>query len=139
MTARSRSRLKAADPAAGRVVEEYLRYMERVVAYYEQQSRALLGREIPQVLLLHANALNAVALDPLLDMLERRGYDFITLERAQRDPAFDLPDTYTGAGGITWLHRWALTMGKRGSFFAGEPEVPEWIARAAQGGQGSGS
>lgn len=28
---------------------------------------------------------------------------------------------------ITWLHRWALTTGKRGAIFAGEPEVPNWV------------
>jgi len=32
-----------------------------------------------------------------------------------------LRDTYVGPAGITWLHRWALTAGKRGAFFAGEP------------------
>jgi hypothetical protein len=39
--------------------------------------------------------------------------------------------TFVGPGGITWLHRWALTQGKRGGFFAGEPTVPEWIEHAA--------
>lgn len=114
-----------------RVVAGYLEYMEAVVAYYEQQSQALLGRALPHVLLLHANPLNAVALDRLLTMLEGRGYAFIPLETALADPAYALPDEYTGAGGITWLHRWALTAGKRGAFFAGEPEVPGWIETLA--------
>ena len=42
-----------------------------------------------------------------------------------------LRDTYVGPAGITWLHRWALTAGKRGPFFAGEPTVPQYIERAA--------
>ena len=38
---------RAPDAAArARVADEYLRYMEAVTAYYEQQSMALLGREI---------------------------------------------------------------------------------------------
>lgn len=41
------------------IADEYVAYMTRVVAYYEQQSTALFGREIPQVLLIHASALNA--------------------------------------------------------------------------------
>ena len=33
--------------------------------------------------------------------------------------------------GMTWLHRWAITQGKKG-IFAGEPAVPEWIERAGR-------
>jgi peptidoglycan/xylan/chitin deacetylase (PgdA/CDA1 family) len=111
----------------------YLDYMDRIIRYYEQQSVALLGREIRQVLLLHASRLNAAALAPLLAGMESRGYAFITLDRALEDSAFGLPDRYDGPAGITWLHRWALTRGERGVFFAGEPTVPEWVVRAARG------
>lgn len=57
------------------------------------------------------------------------GYEFVSLEAALEDPAYASADDYFGPSGITWLHRWALTQGKRGAFFAGEPEVPEWIGR----------
>jgi peptidoglycan/xylan/chitin deacetylase (PgdA/CDA1 family) len=116
-----------ADSVRRRVADEYVRYMERVTAYYEQQSTALLGREIPQVLLLHANHLNADHFGRLAEMYARRGYAFVPLEQALRDPAYASEDTYTGPAGITWLHRWALTQGRRGAVFAGEPTVPEWI------------
>jgi peptidoglycan/xylan/chitin deacetylase (PgdA/CDA1 family) len=119
---------RAPDSATrGRVADEYIRYMEAVTAYDEQQSAALLGREIPQVLLLHANNLNAEHFGRLAQMYRRRGYAFVPLEQALRDPAYASEDTYTGPAGITWLHRWALTQGKRGAFFAGEPTVPEWV------------
>ena len=120
-----------ADSVRQRIAAEYLGYMERVVAFYEQQSTTLLGREIPHVLLLHANALNAETLDRLLAMLARRGYEFAPLDEVVRDPAYASKDEYTGPAGITWLHRWALTAGRRGADFAGEPEVPAWIERAA--------
>jgi peptidoglycan/xylan/chitin deacetylase (PgdA/CDA1 family) len=119
--------LALADSVRARIADEYIRYMEAVTAYYEQQSTALLGREIPQVLLLHANTLNAEHFGRLSQMYARRGYAFVPLERAMQDPAYASEDTYTGPAGITWLHRWALTQGKRGSFFAGEPEVPDWV------------
>jgi peptidoglycan/xylan/chitin deacetylase (PgdA/CDA1 family) len=120
--------LASADTAgAERVRVAYLRYMEAAVAYYEEQSMRLLGREPPQVLLLHANPLNARVFGDLAAMLRRRGYTFVTLEQALRDDAYRSPDSYVGPAGITWLHRWALTAGKRGSFFAGEPEVPAWV------------
>jgi hypothetical protein len=105
--------------------------MKAVVAYYEDQSRAFLGRQVSQVLLLHANRLNATVLPELLAALRRRGYVFVSLDEALTDPAYDLPDSYAGRGGITWLHRWALTAGKRGDFFAGEPPALDWIRSAA--------
>ncbi|HST57160.1 MAG TPA: polysaccharide deacetylase family protein [Longimicrobium sp.] len=121
-----------ADSVRRRVADEYVDYMERVTAYYEQQSVSLLGREIPHVLLLHANNLNAEHFGRLARMYARRGYSFVPLERAMRDPAYTSPDTYTGPGGITWIHRWALTAGKRGTAFAGEPEVPQWVQAMAR-------
>ena len=53
--------------------------------------------------------LNADGFDDLAAMFERRGYAFITLERALEDPAYQSADTFVGNGGITWMHRWALT------------------------------
>jgi hypothetical protein len=119
--------LAPADSVRQRVADEYIRYMEAVTAYYEQQSTALFGREIAQVLLLHANNLNADHFGRLAQMYARRGYTFVPLEHALADPAYASEDTYTGPAGITWIHRWALTRGRRGAFFAGEPTVPDWV------------
>jgi peptidoglycan/xylan/chitin deacetylase (PgdA/CDA1 family) len=47
--------------------------------------------------------------------------------RALQDPAYRSADAYAGPAGITWIHRWALTAGKKGAFFAGEPATPQWI------------
>ena len=110
-----------------RLVTEYLDYMERIVAYYEQQSVAIVGREIPQSLLLHANALNAATFDRLAAMFRSRGYRFISLAEALKDPAYGSRDTYYGSAGMTWLHRWALTQGVKASVFAGEPVVSAWV------------
>ena len=118
--------------AARRVADEYLDYMTRVLAYYERQSTSLMSREIPQVLLLHASALNADTFDRMAGMIRARGYTFIPLDQAVADSAYRSSDTYVGPAGITWLHRWALTRGLRGAVFAGEPEVPEHIAAAAR-------
>ena len=126
---------RAYDRASGadrtRVLDTYIEYMTAVVAYYEQQSQVIVGREIRQILLMHANSLNAHAIDRLARMFEQRGYTFVTLDRALEDPAYASADTYTGDAGITWLHRWAMTAGKRG-IFAGEPIVPDWIERAGK-------
>lgn len=102
--------------------------MEAKVEFFERNSRELFDREIRQVLLLHANMLNADRFDELASMFERRGYRFITLERALDDPAFQSADTFVGPSGITWIHRWALTKKMPKTFYAGEPEVPRFVA-----------
>lgn len=114
-----------------RIVQAYIDYMDAVFAYYEDQSRRLLGYEIKQILLLHANLLNAHHLDQLVKKIRARGYTFISLTRAITDKAYLLKDSYTGPTGITWLHRWALSSGQRGEFFKGEPEVPGFVKEAA--------
>ncbi len=53
------------------------------------------------------------------------------IETALLDSAYASPDTYVGPGGITWLHRWALTRKVDRSIFAGEPEAPEWVQQIA--------
>ena len=113
--------------ARQQVAAAYVEYMEAVVAYYEQQSVTIVGREIAQTLLLHASALNAETFDALASKLEARGYRFVSLGEALKDPAYGLQDEYVGPAGITWLHRWAMTKGNGGSSFAGEPAVPTWI------------
>jgi hypothetical protein len=114
-----------------RLSTAYLEHMEAMVEFYEGQSRALLDREIPQVLLIHANDLNAHHLGELLAMLRRRGYGFTDLADTLSDPAYELPDRYTGPAGISWIQRWAMTRGVERSFFHGEPTVPAWVNEAA--------
>lgn len=112
------------------IANSYLEYMTSMILYYEQQSVALLGYQLPQVLLIHANQLNADYLEQLLEKSRDLGYAFVTLEQALRDPAYQLGDDYFGNGGITWIHRWAITQGKKGSFFGKEPTIPEFVRQA---------
>jgi peptidoglycan/xylan/chitin deacetylase (PgdA/CDA1 family) len=113
------------------IPNEYVEYMERVFAYYEEQSDALFGRQIRQVLLLHASALNATCFDELARMMERRGYRFVSLDGAVEDSAYRSADRYYGPAGITWLHRWALSRTPRGRIVPGEPEVPSHILQSS--------
>lgn len=99
------------DELMGRIVEAYLAHMREVVAFFEEYSVEVVGREMPQVLLLHANALNADHLGEVLFMLEDRGYEYVSLEEALSDPAYALADGYIGPRGLSWLHRWALGKG----------------------------
>ena len=112
-----------------RLLEAYLENFEARVAFYEERSRALFGREIPQIHLAHANALNARAMPFLLERLERRGYAFVTLDGALADPAWKSPDGYVGKSGPSWLHRFAAARGEDvRALFRAEPEAPKWVA-----------
>jgi peptidoglycan/xylan/chitin deacetylase (PgdA/CDA1 family) len=110
-----------------RVRREYVPYMESVIEFFERRSVEVAGREFPQVLLIHANALNADLMPELLDMFRRRGYDFVPLETALADAAYRLPEEYVGPGGFSWIHRWSKTKGMPGK---GEPEPPAWVMNA---------
>jgi peptidoglycan/xylan/chitin deacetylase (PgdA/CDA1 family) len=127
-----RARRGGDDSAAVRIGDAYVAYIDTAFGYWEQQSRTLLGRDIPHVLLLHAHELNADRLDDLLAMMRRRGYRFVPIGQAVADSAYALPDEYAGPAGMSWIHRWALTAGKRGAVFAGEPDVPGWVAERAR-------
>ena len=107
--------------------EDYVPYMLAKVDYFEQQSIALLGYNLPQVLLMHANELNADSYGLLLEGLRKRGYAFVDLDAALKDPAYERADAYTGRWGPSWLHRWAIGEDKPKEFFAGEPKVPQWV------------
>lgn len=109
-----------------RVAEAYVPYMESVVAFFERYAVRVLGYEPPQVLLLHANELNADYLDELLAMLSGRGYRFITMDEALLDRAYAQPDPYVGPVGLSWLHRWAIAAGVEQEQ---EPREPEWLAK----------
>lgn len=112
----------------GRVVTDYLRHLDSAFVYSERLSRRLFDREIPLVLLLHANQINAVYLDTILSRLEARGYTFAPLERVLTDSAYRSRDTYVGATGPSWLVRWASS---RGMPVPAEPREEAWVAALA--------
>lgn len=107
---------------------DYISYMEQKVLYFERQSEGLFGRQINQILLLHANALNSDYINALANMFRTNNYNFISLPQALQDEAYQTPITVYGKWGISWIDRWALSQGKKGDFFKGDPEPPAYIA-----------
>ena len=106
------------------LVSSYLSYSDQVFAYYEQLSKQLIGYEPKQVLLLHANQLEADHIGELIELMRKRGYRFITLGDALSDQAYGLPDTFVGEEGTGWLDHWAITQGKPPQ---GAPVFPQWV------------
>jgi peptidoglycan/xylan/chitin deacetylase (PgdA/CDA1 family) len=94
------------------VVHSYLSYTTEVFSYFEKLSRDLVGYEPNQILLMHANQLEAEHIGEVLDLIRKRGYRFITLESALGDSVYALPDTYVGEEGAGWLEHWAISLGK---------------------------
>ena len=109
---------------AGRVRDAYVPYMESIVEFFEKRAVEVVGRDIAQILLIHANRLNAEMAPKLLAMFKRRGYRFVSLEEALKDDAYRLPNEYAGKGGFSWIHRWSMTKGMPGK---GEPDEPAWL------------
>jgi peptidoglycan-N-acetylglucosamine deacetylase len=110
------------------LVDSYLSYTTTVFDYYEKLSKSLFGYEPKQVLLMHANWLEADHIGDVLDLLRKRGYQFITLDNAVSDGVYSTPDEYVGEG-TGWIDHWAIT---RGQIPQGEPSFPQWVIDKAR-------
>src|SRR5690606_2247170 len=66
----------------------YLHAAEEALAYSRAMSKALYGRDIPYVLLMHSGALDARLGPQLLAMYKAKGAKFVTLEAAQSHPFY---------------------------------------------------
>ncbi|HJK97551.1 MAG TPA: polysaccharide deacetylase family protein, partial [Polyangiaceae bacterium LLY-WYZ-14_1] len=98
--------LRAGDTRrAQQVVEAFLDHVRAATRRYRTIARRRVGREVAQVLLLHANALVADHLGELLAALREQGARFVTLDEAMEDPVYAMPDTYVGPVGLSWLLR----------------------------------
>jgi peptidoglycan-N-acetylglucosamine deacetylase len=123
--------LGAGDGAlAKRVRNAYIEFTFATTGFAEKAALQLFGRDIPQVLLLHANRLNTDVLDEILARYSSRDYRFVPLGPTMGDPAYQTPDTAVFSAGPTWLWRWARTLGKTIPNAKEDPEPPAWILEA---------
>src|SRR5262249_37605214 len=111
---------------AKRVRTAYLDFTMAATEFAEHISPQIFGREIPQILLIHANRLNADCLDEILRRFAARGYHFVSLDEAIADPAYQTKDTTISKYGPTWLWRWMKSKGMNLSF-KDDPDPPQWI------------
>jgi peptidoglycan/xylan/chitin deacetylase (PgdA/CDA1 family) len=115
--------------SAAKLRTDYLAYTSTEIDYYTGLHKQIFGRDIPQIMLLHVNQLNAELLDELLDVFEHKQYRFVTLDAALSDPAYKTPDTFVprfAKYGPMWAYRWAEELGVRVNG-ALESEPPAWI------------
>lgn len=74
-------------------------------------SRSALGRDVPQVLLLHLGAFDARMIDRLLSLYEELGFRFVTLREAEQDPFYTAATDLTKPGPTPTLEAAAAARG----------------------------
>lgn len=117
--------LRAGRPEqAARIRQAYIDQVDVGFAYAERASLDVFGREIPQILLIHCNELNSQVLGDTFARMRARGYSFISLDEATKDPAYARVDTFAGSGG-GWIERSARVLGK--TISVKPPQVPAWV------------
>jgi peptidoglycan/xylan/chitin deacetylase (PgdA/CDA1 family) len=84
----ARCMAKGDHPAVARLESAYLLGAREEIGRARGMSKALLGRDIPYVLLMHLGAFDARMLPRLLDLYRREGFRFVTLQQAQKDPFY---------------------------------------------------
>jgi peptidoglycan/xylan/chitin deacetylase (PgdA/CDA1 family) len=104
-----------------KIRNDFVEYISKKTDYYEKQSIALFDRNIPQILLLHTSSLNSDCIGLLATMFENKQYEFILMEEILKDKAYQIPVTGFGEWGVSWLNKWALSLGKKEDFFKDEP------------------
>lgn len=109
------------------VSDDYLKYVGVKFDFCERVSEELFGRQIKQILLMHANELNGDNFDELIKVINKKGYRFITLEHALEDSVYQFPEKYNATS--DWLGLWAFSKGK--NFTA--PMPPDYIQKIFNG------
>lgn len=103
-------------------------YIPYTISQFEaaaKQSADLFNRQVSQILMVHANMLNADAFSEVAAALKDLGYSFVGIDEALKDQAYSRPDTTQGRTGITWLARWASEMGKTNRYE--KMPVPQFV------------
>jgi len=130
-TAYARAKAAGDEAQVTRVRDAYLAYNDTMLDWDETLAKDDFGRDIPQILLIHSNDLHTDVLDALLAKFEQRGYRWVTLAEAMKDPAYQTPDEFIATYGPSWLHRWRVAK-KLPSRVREEPDPPQWITDAAK-------
>ena len=127
----TRAKQKNDTTLMNKIGREYISYMEKKIKYFEKQSNHLFGRNISQILLIHASLLNSDYLNSLIALYKANNYVFVSMDRALKDPAYKTEVTVFGNWGISWIDRWALSVGKK-EFFKEDPATPDYIKKLSE-------
>lgn len=87
------------------IADAYVAHVSAAAQRYRRIASERLGRDVSHVLLLHANRINADALERVLASLSSAGFRFVPLKEALADPVYRMRDDYVGPIGMSWLYR----------------------------------
>jgi peptidoglycan-N-acetylglucosamine deacetylase len=83
--------------------DAYLRHLYNRAQYYDGLSRAVLGRSVAHVLLLHHNLINALFLQDVVRMFRDEGWTLIDSDAAFKDPVYAArPDILPAGESVLW-------------------------------------
>jgi peptidoglycan/xylan/chitin deacetylase (PgdA/CDA1 family) len=101
----ARCMAKHDDAAVTSLEQSYLSVADEFIGVFRNLSQQLYGRDIPYVLLLHVGAFDARMLPRLIALFRQRNFTFVTLPKAESDPAyaFDPNIGYPGGGTLQEL------------------------------------
>jgi peptidoglycan/xylan/chitin deacetylase (PgdA/CDA1 family) len=122
---------------AAKLRAEYVSYSAVEIDWYTKLDMQVFGHEVPHVMLLHDNQLNADMIEAILALFEQRGYRFVSLSEAEQDPAYAAPETFITKFGPMWGYRWAKELNVKVDG-KDEPDPPAWInqySNAREGGK----
>jgi peptidoglycan/xylan/chitin deacetylase (PgdA/CDA1 family) len=99
-SAHARCWLKKDEESITWLRESYLTSARDLMRFQVQRSRQVFGRDIHHVMLLHLGSFSSHILPDLFELLDKEGFEIVTLEEAQTDVAYDYdPDIATPGGG----------------------------------------
>jgi len=120
--------LQRNDKAKARAIgTTYVNTTLQLFDYFADLCQQRFGRSIKHIYLCHDNPLNRDYLQTLIDGLRKRGYTFITLDKALEDEVYKQPIHYFGNAGFSWIYRWEPDANKRKALLRAEPENGEMV------------
>jgi peptidoglycan/xylan/chitin deacetylase (PgdA/CDA1 family) len=85
--------------------ESYLSEADAWITKGQRDANELYGRDVKHVMLLHVGSLQVLMLPRLLELLEKRGFELVTLEEAQSDPVYAEDPGLPFEGGRSFLQQ----------------------------------
>jgi len=104
------------------LIESYRTTARDFMRFQRASSRSIFGRDIHHVMLLHLGAFSARILPELFKLLDEEGYEVVTLEEAQQDPAYEYDPDFAHPRGGTLVE--LAMLAKQAPWPADAPQLP---------------
>ena len=114
------------DADAKRIGDAFIKKTLEYFDYIESLTSGKLNRDVAQIYLMHGVLLNADYMDTLVAALQQKGYSFITLDEAMKDPIYKTKDYYMQQPGISWVYRWIKDDKERKALIDKGPNISDF-------------